>query len=128
MSFHWFIAKRYLWSKRRHPFVGLVSGISVAGIMVGVAALITVLAVMNGFDRDLKTHILGMRAHLSVEKEGAFSESPALLKTIRENKSVKGVSPFVEGQALFQVGDWGAGVLVRGVDPRGEKSVSRFFS
>ena len=54
MNFTWFIAKRYLWSKRRHPFVGVVSTISVVGILVGVAALVTVLAVMNGFDDELK--------------------------------------------------------------------------
>ncbi len=65
MSYEFFIAKRYLWSKRRHPFVGVVNTISVLGICVGVAALITVLAVMNGFDEDLKSRIIGMRADAS---------------------------------------------------------------
>ena len=128
MSFHWFIAKRYLWSKRRHPFVGVVSTISILGITVGVAALITVLAVMNGFDEDLKTRILGLRSHLVVEKEGVFDDFVPAAKIIHSSKAVSGVSPYVEGQALFQVGEWGSGVLVRGVDARTEKSVSHFFS
>ncbi len=128
MSFHWFIAKRYLWSKRRHPFVGVVSTISILGITVGVAALITVLAVMNGFDEDLKSRILGLRAHLVIEKEGVFDDFLQVEKTARVSDAVSGVSPYVEGQALFQVGEWGTGVLVRGVDVRTEKSVSHFFS
>ncbi len=128
MSFHWFIAKRYLWSKRRHPFVGVVSVISILGITVGVAALITVLAVMNGFDEDLKSRILGLRAHLVVEKEEVFGDFSSAEKMIRSLSGVSGVSPYVEGQALFQVGEWGSGVLVRGVDVNTEKSVSHFFS
>jgi len=128
MSFTWFIAKRYLWSKRRHPFVGVVSTISVLGILVGVAALITVLAVMNGFDEDLRSRIIGMRAHLVVEKEGVFSDSAAVMKRLSSIRGVKGVSPYIEGQALLQSGDWGSGVLVRGIDPQTERSVTRFFS
>ncbi len=128
MNFHWFIAKRYLWSKRRHPFVGVVSTISILGITVGVAALITVLAVMNGFDEDLKTRILGLRAHLVIEKEGIFDDFSAAEKIVLSSPSVSGVSPYVEGQALFQVGEWGSGVLVRGIEVSREKSVSHFFN
>lgn len=128
MNLHWFIAKRYIWSKRRHPFVGVVSTIAVLGIAVGVAALITVLAVMNGFDQDLKSRILGMRAHVTVEKEGVFNDAASAAVRVGQARGVKGVSPYVEGQALFQVGEWGAGVLVRGVDVRTERNVSRFYS
>ncbi len=127
MNFHWFIAKRYLWSKRRHPFVGVVSTISALGICVGVAALIVVLAVMNGFDEDLKERVIGLRSHLIVEKDGAFTDSEAVMQRVRAVKGVAGTSPYVEGQALVQVGEWGSGVLVRGIDPRREKKVSKFF-
>ena len=128
MSFTWFIAKRYLWSKRRHPFVGVVSTISVIGILVGVAALVTVLAVMNGFDDELKSRLVGMRAHLIVEKEGAFSDVDAVRQKLSSIHGVRGSSPYVEGQALMQSGDWGSGVLVRGIDPIAEKTVTQFFS
>lgn len=126
MRYEWLIAKRYIWSKRRHPFVGVISTISVIGICVGVAALIVVLAVMNGFDQDLRDRIIGMRAHLVVEKEGAFPEHAQLVDKLRKVPVVKGAAPFVEGQAILQRPDWATGILVRGIDPAAEGSVSRF--
>ncbi len=126
MSFEWLVAKRYLWSKRRHPFVGVVSAISVVGIAVGVAALIVVLAVMNGFDEEMRERIIGLRAHLTVEKRGEFLDWPAAAQKLQKD-GVSGAAAYVEGQALLQTGDWGTGVLVRGVDTAAEKKVSRFF-
>ena len=76
----------------------------------------------------MKSRILGLRAHLVVEKEGVFNDFAAAEKVIHSSKAVSGVSPYVEGQALFQVGEWGSGVLVRGVDVKTERSVSHFFS
>ncbi len=128
MSYEWFVAKRYLWSKRRHPFVGVVSTISVLGISVGVAALIVVLAVMNGFDEDLKERIIGTRAHLVIEKEGGLADYESLAGKLSLNPLIAGAAPFVEGQALVQKDEWGAGVLVRGVDLDRERTVSKFFS
>jgi len=128
LSYEWFVAKRYLWSKRRHPFVGVVSTISVLGISVGVAALIVVLAVMNGFDEDLKERIIGTRAHLVIEKEGGLADYESLAGKLSLNPLIAGAAPFVEGQALVQKDEWGAGVLVRGVDLDRERTVSKFFS
>ena len=127
MGVEWWIAQRYLWSKRRHPFVRVVSTISVVGICVGVAALIMVLAVMNGFDEDLKSRIIGTRAHLVIEKEGVFNDEDSLIRQLRRSPLVAGAAAFVEGQALVQKGDWAAGVLVRGIDRERERSVSKFF-
>ncbi len=126
MNFELFIAKRYLWSRRRHPFVGVIGFISILGICVGVAALITVLAVMNGFDADLKNRIIGMRAHVVIEKEGPFLESTALLSQLDNVGTIRGSAPYIEGQALIQNGEWASGVLVRGVDPAQEKDLSKF--
>ena len=128
MSYESWIARRYLWSKRRHPFVGVISTISILGISVGVAALIVVLAVMNGFDEDLKTRIIGTRAHLVIEKDGLFDQYELLIEKLKNAPLVAGASAFVEGQALIQKGDWTTGVLVRGVDSERERSVSKFFS
>ena len=127
MSFEWLVAERYLWSKRRHPFVGVVSAISMVGIAVGVAALIVVLAVMNGFDADMKARIIGLRAHLIIEKNGEFREAAAVAGKLLSSGAVKGAAAYIEGQALLQTGDWGTGVIVRGVDTRAEKKVSRFY-
>jgi len=127
VSYEFFIAKRYLWSKRRHPFVGVISTVSVLGIAVGVAALIVVLAVMNGFDKDLKQRIIGTRAHLVLEKEGAFTDTAPVTETLKRARRVVAVAPFVEGQALIKKDEWVSGVLVRGVDARLEKKVSKFY-
>ncbi len=128
MNYEWWIAKRYIWSKRRHPFFGVTSTISILGICVGVAALITVLAVMNGFDEDLKSRIIGTRAHLVIEKDGGLDNAPTLIEQLKKSSMVAGASSYVEGQVLVQKGEWGTGVLVRGVDIEREKSVSKFFS
>ncbi len=127
MSYEWLVARRYIWSKRRHPFVGVMSTISVLGICVGVAALIVVLAVMNGFDEDLRDRIIGMRAHLVIEKDKGIDEPVAVMEKLDENPLVAGSAPFVEGQALLQKGESASGVLVRGIDVERERSVSKFF-
>jgi lipoprotein-releasing system permease protein len=126
MTYEWLIAKRYLWSKRRHPFVGVMSTISVLGITVGVAALIVVLAVMNGFDEDLKSRIIGTHAHLVMERDGVFENWAAVAEDLKKTDTVKGAAPFVEGQALIQSAGLSSGVLVRGIDFEKEKAVSRF--
>lgn len=112
----WLIARRYLWSKRRHPFVGVLSTVSILGVAVGVGALIVVLGVMDGFDQDLKSRLIGMRAHLIVEKEGPFFEQNRVIARFRRDPRVTSASSYVEGQALLQRGEWGAGVMVRGIE------------
>ena len=89
MSFHWFVARRYLWSKRRHPFVGVVSTISIIGITMGVAALITVLAL--GVMASTWQAVRATRAETIVETEAARSAQVAqFLKDM-----LKGVGPSV---------------------------------
>ena len=127
MRFECFVASRFIWSKRRHPFVGVISWISAIGIAVGVAALIVVLAVMNGFDEDLKSRIIGTRAHLVIEKEGVFADAEVLADKLRKVQDIKGAAAYIEGQALFQAGELGSGVLVRGIDASLEKNVSKFY-
>jgi lipoprotein-releasing system permease protein len=125
MRYEWLIASRYIWSKRRHPFVGITTTISILGITVGVAALIVVLAVMNGFDEDLKERIIGTRAHLMIEKENGMDDWMALAEKLNRVDAIRGAAAFVEGQALIQKDGWTSGVLVRGVDSERERSVSK---
>ncbi|MBI4432859.1 MAG: ABC transporter permease [Candidatus Omnitrophica bacterium] len=127
MTYEWLIARRYIWSKRRHPFVGVISTISILGITVGVAALITVLAVMNGFDEELKSRIIGTRAHLVLEKDGVFDETEEVAERLAAIGGIAQMAPFIEGQALIQNQQWSSGVLVRGIDPPKEKNVSKFY-
>ncbi len=127
MSWELWLSMRYLWSRNRHPFVGIGGTVSILGIGVGVAALIVVLAVMNGFDEDLRSRIIGTRAHLVVEKDGAFTDFEATAGRVKSLDGVKGVAPYVEGQALVQKADWTQGALVRGVDVEKEKTATDFF-
>jgi len=122
-------ALRYLRARRKQAFISVITVISVGGIALGVAALIIVLAVMTGFEQDLREKILGIRAHILVTRQ-QFSEAPQLLlsdevmQKIRSIDGVAGVSPFVFGQVMVRSPFRTQGIAIRGVDPRVEASVS----
>ena len=128
MGFELWIASRYIWSKRRHPFVGIIGAVSVLGICVGVAVLIIVLGVMSGFDEELKERIIGMHAHVVIQKDGRFLQEENFLNKIDSTKDVKGSSFFIDGQAFLQTPLANCGVLVRGIDLQREAKVSKFNS
>mgnify|MGYP006268786709 CR=1 FL=1 len=118
------IGLRYLRAKRRNHFISFISLISMAGIAVGVAILITVISVMNGFENELRERILGMVSHATVSTwDRPFEEWPELIDNAREHPEVVGAAPFVEQQTLLN-GREVAGALVRGIDPAREPEVS----
>lgn len=118
------IGLRYLRAKRRNHFISFISLISMAGIAVGVAILITVISVMNGFEKELRERILGMVSHATVSTwDRPFEDWPELIENARLNPEVIGAAPFVEQQTLLKGRDV-AGGLVRGIDPALEPSVS----
>ena len=119
-----FIGLRYTRAKRRNHFISFISLVSVLGIAVGVTALITVISVMNGFDRELKDRILGMVSHATIEGVGeTLKEWPAALERAHANPRVLGAAPYVERQAMLQ-GARVSGAIVRGVEPELENTVS----
>lgn len=95
------------------------------GVAVGVAALIVVLAVMNGFDNDLRDKIVGTNSHIVIEKEGGIKNYKDLVKELNDMPDVVASSPFVNGQALIREKDQVTGVIFRGIDPEGEKKISK---
>jgi lipoprotein-releasing system permease protein len=118
------IGLRYLRAKRRNHFISFISLISMAGIAVGVAILITVISVMNGFENELRERILGMVSHATVSTwDRPFDEWPELIDDARGHPEVVGAAPFVEQQTLLNGRDV-AGALVRGIDPAREPEVS----
>lgn len=118
------IGLRYLKAKRRNHFISFISLISMAGIAVGVAILITVISVMNGFEKELRERILGMVSHATVSTwDRPFEDWPELIENARLNPEVIGAAPFVEQQTLLKGRDV-SGALVRGIDPALEPSVS----
>ena len=117
MNWELFVGLRYLRARRR-SFLSLISFISLLGVVIGVATLDIVLAVMTGFEQDLRDKILGMNPHIVVVSyAGPVDGDPALVERVRQVPGVVAAGPFVYGQAMLAVGRSAAGVAVRGIDP-----------
>ena len=119
MTYESWIAFKHLTRRRKTGFISLISLISVLGVGVGVMALIVVLAVMSGFDRELKSKIVSVNPHLRIEKEMGVEAPQALIDKITSwnHPQIKTVSPFVEGQAILRSTKNATGILVKGIDP-----------
>jgi len=111
------VSVRYLIAKRREKFISVISAISILGVGIGVAALIIVIAVMTGFDEEIKEKIIGTYAHIIVLGEDVIEDPDDVMGRLKENTDVMAVSPFIEKQALLRAKDLIVGVLLRGIDP-----------
>jgi len=126
MRFELFLGLRYFRGKRKNFFVSAITVISVAGVMVGVMALVVVLAVMTGFDEELRSKILGNRSHLTVESvTGRIRDFDALLPELESDPDVVAAAPFVNGMALLRT-DRGrtTGAVVLGIEPELQRQVT----
>ncbi len=120
-----FIGLRYTRSKRRTHFIDFISIISILGLMLGVAALIIVLSVMNGFHKEVRERILGMASHATIlGAEGKILDWKKGLIIAKDHPEVIGQAPFVELKGMLMSGDQVAGVSVRGILPEEEPKVS----
>ena len=118
MGFEFFISIRYLLAKRRQTFVSLVTFISIAGVGVGVTALIVVLAVMNGFHEDLRGRILGITSHVNITSfAGAIVNYREVMDQVEKEKGVVGSTPFIYAPVMMTSGGRSAGAVLRGIDP-----------
>lgn len=125
MRYELWLGWRYLFARRRERFVSVIAALSIGGVALGVAALLVVLAVMSGFDHDIKDKLVGTNAHLIVESPQGIRQSEELLRALGAMEHVAGVSPFVSGQAILRLPDRAFGVVVRGLDVQRESRVSR---
>ncbi len=117
--YEWFIARRYLRAKHKQGFISLISFLSVAGIAVGVIALIVVLAVYSGFTNGLRDQILGINSHIIVQKfSGSISHYNLLRKKILAVEGVTGATPYLYTQTMLSGARGGSGVVLRGLDPQ----------
>src|SRR6202048_5244531 len=126
MRFELFVAARYLRAKRRQAVVGVVTGISVAGVAAGVASLILALAITNGMRRDLQDRLLGSTAHVELMRVASdgIRKWRELTERLRHAPHVTAAAPGLYGQVLVSRGAHSGGALVKGVIPAEEKTVS----
>lgn len=126
MKYEFYIARRYLKSRRGMGFVSVITLISIGGVFVGVSALIVVLSVMNGFQKDLRDRILGTNAHILISnfKSEGIQNYPQLISKIRNEPHVTGAAPFVQTKTIVRSQRFADGILVRGVDPSLEGDVT----
>jgi lipoprotein-releasing system permease protein len=120
-----FVGLRYTRAKRRNHFISFISLISMLGIALGVMALIVVLSVMNGFEKELRGRILGMVSHVTVTSfRGALKEWDVLREQTLQHPSVIGAAPYTEAEAMLSNRSSVSGALIRGIDPGLETGVS----
>ncbi|HCI03026.1 MAG TPA: lipoprotein-releasing ABC transporter permease subunit [Oceanospirillaceae bacterium] len=118
------IGLRYTRAKRRNHFISFISLISMLGLILGVAVLIIVLSVMNGFDRELRQRILGMVPHAMVQTTDPIMDWQSLATQVTSHPGVTGVAPFVHGQGMFTYKGRVQPVMFHGILPAVEKQVS----
>ena len=111
---------------RRNGFISFISGVSMLGIALGVAALIIVLSVMNGFQREVRDRMLGVVSHIEIYGPGGgmLPDAQRTMAEARRNPEVIGAAPFIAAQALIARGEDMRGAIVRGIDPASEPEVT----
>jgi lipoprotein-releasing system permease protein len=125
MPYELFIGLRYLKAKRKSTFISIITVISTAGVALGVMALIIVLAVMTGFEEDLKEKILGTNAHIVLLKSsGEIDHYPELMTKLKEVNGVVAATPFIYSQVMLSTGKSVSGVVLRGIETQTDRQVT----
>ncbi len=124
--FELYVGLRYTRAKRRTHFISFISFISVVGIALGIWALITVMSVMNGFEKEIRARILGAAAHIQVVSDIPIESWEALAAALKRHPQVVADAPFVNAQGLLSTGTAVRGVFVRGIVPERENEVADF--
>ena len=118
MSFEFFIGSRYLRTKQKQAFISLITVLSIAGVTVGVMALIVVIAVMTGFEHDLKSRILGVESHIVIMRHNVpFSDYRNILEHVENTDGVEAATPFINSQVILRSSLSLSGAVLKGIDP-----------
>jgi lipoprotein-releasing system permease protein len=125
MRFELFIATRYLRAKRRQAFIGIITGISIAGVAAGVASLVVAMAITNGFRQDLQQRLLGSTSHISLQRiaDDGIKDWPALLDRLSHQPHVVAAAPAIFEQVLISRGPRARGAVLKGMIPKYERKV-----
>lgn len=123
------VALRYLRAKRKQGFISLVGSLSVAGVTLGVMALVIVIAVMSGAEKDLRKRILGMEPHIILNSQtGSFSDYKKLCKELQSKDNVSDALPYISGRVMLR-SKWGlTGTIIRGVETEAKRPLIKDFS
>lgn len=124
MNYEAWISYRYL-SAKKDRFLSIINFISIAGVAIGVAALIVVIGVMTGFDHDLQEKITGTNAHILIEKETGIRDYSALQDKVKNVEGIKSTTPYILGNVFLESDGQALGIALRGVDPSTEANVTR---
>lgn len=119
-----YIGLRYTRAKRRNQFISFISAFSLAGMALGVMALIVVLSVMNGFDREMKARILSVVPHGFIDARPELDQWKQVAKQVRQHPQVRGVAPYIEGFGLVNYGRGVEGIQIQGILPEAQTRVS----
>ncbi|MBN2102535.1 ABC transporter permease [bacterium] len=119
LSYELFIARRYLKSRRKTGFINTITYISILGVTIGVAALIIVLSVMNGFESEVRDRILGFDTHIRLRTfhDRGIEDYRAVQEIIRDIPEITGMSPYILDKGMIRHSDYSAGVIVKAADP-----------
>lgn len=118
MRFEYFIGRRYLRARQRQAFISLITLLSITGVAVGVMALIVVIAVMAGFESDLKSRILGVESHIVIMKQGErFEDYSRITDVVEKIPGVVATTPFIMTQVMIRSASGLSGAVVRGISP-----------
>ena len=130
MRFELFVASRYLRAKRRQAVIGIITGISIAGVAAGVASLVVALAINNGFRQDLQDRLLGSSSHINllrIQSDG-ISNWRQLLYRLSKEPHIVAAAPAIYEQVLISRGPRARGAVLKGMIPREERKVSDLLS
>jgi lipoprotein-releasing system permease protein len=126
MKFELFVASRYLRAKRRQAFIGVITGISIAGVAAGVASLVIALAINNGFRQDLQSRLIGSTSHVDLMrvKDDGIKDWRALMQRLSKEPHVVATAPAVYEQVLISRGPRARGAVLKGIVPADERRIS----
>ncbi len=120
-----YIGLRYTRAKRRNHFISFISLVSMFGVALGVMVLITVISVMNGFEKEMHERILGMASHATIQGDRrGLANWPAVAGLAEQHQQVEGVAPYVHAEGMLSFYDQVNGTVIRGVQPERERQVS----
>ncbi len=129
MAVEFFIAGKYLRAKRKEGFISLITFLAVAGVMVGVMALVVVIAVMSGAENQFRKQILGLEPHILVMNyKGSYDNYGPLIASLEDNPHIKEISPILFGQAMIRTSHSFSGVMVRGITPENGSPLIKGFT